>query len=86
MNKKVYFYIVFRIILLTGMGFCVSWIFEGLHEFLGDVYNNQYNRWDWSTRHYWAFWGCVLLFLASLVDSIVGVVGQVRKNYDTSKW
>ncbi len=47
-----------------------------------EVINDGY---DWGVRHYWYFWGMLLLFLLSLANVVVSIVNLVNKHYPDIK-
>ena len=84
MKPKVYFLIAFRILLLIGIPMCLSLV--DWHRIFDDAHDGQTHEWNYSTAHCWAVVGFVMLFILSIVDSVVFTVDVIKGNYDTSKW
>jgi hypothetical protein len=80
MKSRVYFYIAFRIALLTFVAASAAWFFNAHHSLLGDT-PSGYGSWDWSPQHYSIFGGCVALFLLSLIDAVISIRNMVLNHY-----
>ena len=95
MKTKLYLFIAFRIITLFGLAMASTFLPEHLRDFFGDTkYVPTTFRsgdgtidiaWSWGARHYWFFFMMALLFLLSLVDSVMSVFGLVYKYYPNLK-
>ena len=89
MKTVVYLHIAFRIIVLVLIGMALTYIPEHLRTFFGDIpsskgYISDFNidtNWYWGVRHYWYFWGVVLLFLLTLINFIWSLVNIIDKHY-----
>jgi len=78
MENKTFLKIVLRIVLLGASGILFSYVPENLTEFFGDtpclkkygcgVFSSHIS---WGNRHYWYFWTCFLLFILSLINSVI---------------
>jgi hypothetical protein len=88
MNKKLYFTIAFRIILLTAIGFALTFVTPYIRDFFGDTIRTDPRecafgvdtKYDWGVRHYWYSFCVSGLFILSLVDSIATVINKIDEN------
>lgn len=69
------------IILIFGMGIGMTFVNDAIQEtgFFGDTLCTSKfgacgmvdTNHEWGTRHYWYFWGCLLLFLLTVARCIM---------------
>ena len=93
MKTQVYFGIAIRIILLFSVAMIGTYLPEILRDFFGDTpcvpdANGRGCRngfgvydYDWGVRHYWYWWGMFLLFILSLVNCVLSIIGLLDKHY-----
>lgn len=91
MKYKVYWGLVFRIILIFSIGMLWTFINPHLREFLGDTYCGSGNcdgtsfrfddQWIWGARHYWYWWMMFLLFILSLTNVVMSSINLVNRHY-----
>lgn len=86
MNTKVFLGLAIRIIIVFAVAILMTFAPDELRGFFGDV--KGYDRgamvdedWVWGVRHYWYLWMCILLFILSAVNAIVGGIKLVNKYY-----
>ena len=101
MNTKLYLYIAFRILILCIVSMAISFVPEQLRDFFGDTpfeprYSNYLGEtitktgaldkhWNWGSRHYMYWWTMFLLFILSLIDSIISIRRLAIKYYPNLK-
>lgn len=95
MNTRLYIKIAVRIILLFVVAMSATYIPEHLRGFFEDVpcsgehcssHGFGYDiGWSWGKRHYWYAVMTILLFILSVVDSMVYVTRLVDKYHPDKK-
>lgn len=87
MKRELYFTIAFRIMLLMSFGFLMTFITPQLRTLFEDVLLAKPQvmgvdcNYEWGIRHYWYFYAMVLLFILSLIDSIMVIAKAIKKHY-----
>lgn len=90
MKTKVYLGIAVRLIILFGLGMLMSSVTPQLRYFFGDTICTHKKTcaefgmdidYHWGVRHYWFFWLMTMLFLLSLLNTIVAIFNLVTKEY-----
>jgi hypothetical protein len=89
MKTTLYLKIIASIIWLFTIPIVVSGVTAHLHEFFGDIwvpyyetkYSVHYAGWEYSLSHTWFNAMCAVLFVASLIQSIILIRSAVIKEY-----
>ncbi len=93
MKTQVYLGIVVRIIILILIGMFSTYLPDNLRDFFGDTpclpdaEGNTYHcggidtQYLWGSRHYWYFWGMLILFLVSIINMIWSIINLIEKHY-----
>ena len=88
MKTKLFIEIALRIIVLFISVMLITFVTPTLHTFFGDIPQNASNypheidsAWNWGQRHYWYFIMMILLFLLSLINTIVWIVKSINSYY-----
>lgn len=40
------------------------------------------NKYEWHGPHYWYFWGCIFIFILSLINTILNIGNVIIKYYN----
>jgi len=64
----------------------MTYIPENCREFFGDTLRETPTfgmdiNYDWGSRHYWFWWGSLILALVSIADAVISIVNMVFKIY-----
>jgi hypothetical protein len=89
MKPKVLLSISLCLLWIFAVPIAISFVTPHLRDFLGDVRYAEKPLWgnlidpnySWGVRHYWFFWGCIFLWLLSIVNCAVICTKVIIKNY-----